>query len=206
MTEFRTLLSNFVKKSQINGLLKNDGTVDRTSYATLDQVYPVGSIYMSINSTDPSTLFGGSWTRLKDTFLLACGDTYSSDGDVSTSQHGSASVTLTSAQSGLKAHGHGMGHTHSHSHTPTTSGNKFLVSKDNISINGTKRAWTASGSNAYFIYVPDKPNGINEDATTSTNAQASSKSTTDNNTTSNASEAHENMPPYMAVYMWKRTS
>lgn len=31
--------------------------------------YPVGSIYMSINSTDPSTLFGGTWERLKGGFL-----------------------------------------------------------------------------------------------------------------------------------------
>ena len=27
----------------------------------LDNVYPIGSIYMSVNSTNPSTLFGGTW-------------------------------------------------------------------------------------------------------------------------------------------------
>ena len=44
---------------------------------TIDDIYPIGSIYMSVNSTDPGTLFSGtSWTRIKDTFLLASGDNY----------------------------------------------------------------------------------------------------------------------------------
>ena len=185
MTEYRTLLSNFIKKSNTSGLIKNDGTVDGTSYATLDQVYPVGSIYMSINSTDPSTLFGGSWTRLKDTFLLACGDTYSSDGDVATSQHGSATVTLTSAQSGLKAHGHGMDHNHNHRH------------------NLNKSFSTGSGSTSAYTVSSNRSTSTQYTGYDST---ASSKKTTDDNTASNASQAHENMPPYMAVYMWKRIS
>lgn len=40
-------------------------------------VYPVGSIYMSVNDTDPSLLFHGTWERIKDRFLLASGDAYS---------------------------------------------------------------------------------------------------------------------------------
>ncbi len=39
-------------------------------------IYPVGSIYMSINNVNPSTIFGGTWEQIKDKFLLACGDTY----------------------------------------------------------------------------------------------------------------------------------
>ena len=34
----------------------------------LNYVYPVGSIYMSINSANPSTLFGGLGNKFKDSF------------------------------------------------------------------------------------------------------------------------------------------
>lgn len=42
----------------------------------LAKVYPIGSIYMSVNDAEPSVLFGGTWERLKDRFLLGAGDTY----------------------------------------------------------------------------------------------------------------------------------
>ena len=46
----------------------------KISQEILNIIYPVGSIYMSTNSTNPSTLFGGTWKQIKDRFLLACGD------------------------------------------------------------------------------------------------------------------------------------
>lgn len=42
----------------------------------LDIVYPVGSVYMSTNSTSPATLVGGTWTQVKDMFLLGAGSSY----------------------------------------------------------------------------------------------------------------------------------
>lgn len=38
--------------------------------------HPVGSYYWSSDSTSPAVLFGGTWERIKDKFVLAAGDTY----------------------------------------------------------------------------------------------------------------------------------
>lgn len=59
----------------------------------LDKTYPVGTIYTSKNSTSPGLLFGGTWERIKDVFLLAAGDNYPSG-----STGGSATHTLTQAE------------------------------------------------------------------------------------------------------------
>ena len=55
--------------------------------------YPVGSIYMSVNSTSPAVLFGGTWVQIEDTFLLAAGTTYTA-GDTG----GEATHTLTDSE------------------------------------------------------------------------------------------------------------
>ncbi len=33
-----------------------------------DFIYPIGSVYMSVNSVDPSILFGGTWERITNTY------------------------------------------------------------------------------------------------------------------------------------------
>lgn len=42
-----------------------------------DMIYPVGSIYISVNTVNPSVLFGGTWEPIQDRFLLGTGSTYS---------------------------------------------------------------------------------------------------------------------------------
>ena len=70
----------------------------------LNLVYPVGSIYFSSKNTNPGTLFGGTWTQIKDRFILAAGDYYSNG-----ATGGAATVTL--AVSNM--------HSHKHSFTPS---------------------------------------------------------------------------------------
>lgn len=60
-------------------------------------IYPVGSIYMSTVNVDPGTIFGGTWERLKDKFLLGAGDTYTAGdtGGEATHAHTTGNHTLT---------------------------------------------------------------------------------------------------------------
>ena len=78
--------------------------------ANFNKIYPVGSIYMSVNSTNPSTLFGGEWEQIEDRFLLACGTKHSNgstggsaDAVVVTHTHSiSDKYVLTTSGDGVK--------------------------------------------------------------------------------------------------------
>jgi hypothetical protein len=62
---------------------------------TLLQAHPVGSYYWSSSSTSPATLFGGTWTQVKDKFILSAGTTYlaGATGGSATHSHTQASTT-----------------------------------------------------------------------------------------------------------------
>lgn len=67
----------------------------------LDVVYPVGSIYISTNSTSPSSIVGGTWTRVSQgTYLCAAGTT-----EAALSTHGANTHTLTINE--MPRHEHG---------------------------------------------------------------------------------------------------
>lgn len=91
-----------------NLTIDEDGTLNAvgggiSKEQLLDMVYPVGSLYMSMNQTDPSELFGGSWERIKDRFIYANGDatTAGTLGGSATHNHGlSAGFTALNVGSG----------------------------------------------------------------------------------------------------------
>lgn len=142
---------------------------------SFDDIYPVGSVYMSVNSTSPATLFGGTWQQIKDTFLLACGDTYSNG-----ATGGEATHTLTTDEMP------------SHTHIQDEHGHSW---------NGRKAQWGTSGGN----YVLIDNAGTSYSAVTSVANNGVGKTTATNQNTGGGL-AHNNMPPYFAVYVWKRTA
>lgn len=69
------------KDFNINGDLTIKGT------NLIDLIYPIGSIYMSVNYFDPATIFGGKWERLMDRFLLGSGAIYASGQEGGEAEH-----------------------------------------------------------------------------------------------------------------------
>ena len=148
--------------------LSTINTSDRDSvyYKLMKLIYPVGSIYWSSKNTNPGTLFGGTWTQIKDKFVLACGDTYKTTGatggastvtlsisnmpthnhtftpvgNVSSHAHGLASHTHSFTPAGtISAHSHGLA-SHTHSFTPagTISAHSHTLNSGNTSSSGSK--------------------------------------------------------------------
>ena len=130
----------------------------------LEQVYPVGSIYMSVNNVSPATLFGGTWQQIKDTFLLSAGDTYTA-GDTG----GEATHTLLENEM--------PSHSHAYAQYKGYAG------------------WSGTSPQANFL----KTTGNDGYSSTDNNGYMTTLS-------KGSSQAHNNMPPYLVVYMWRRTA
>ncbi|HIS18582.1 MAG TPA: hypothetical protein IAC02_08255 [Candidatus Coprovivens excrementavium] len=61
----------------INSLTISDANNNTLSFeAIFNRIYPVGSIYISTNDINPSTLFTGTWEKIENRFLLASGSSY----------------------------------------------------------------------------------------------------------------------------------
>lgn len=126
-----------------------------------DAVYPVGSIYLSVNSTSPATLFGGTWERLGGRFLLGADDTCPAG-----STGGEAEHTLTVQE--MPSHKHAL-------------------------------------------LVRGKTTGASTEALESTAYSATEEASDAGETdailsAAGGSQPHNNLPPYLAVYIWKRTA
>lgn len=159
-----------------NGDIRLKGTVyfgcreDSSGGKTIvDLIYPVGSIYMSVNSANPETLFGGTWQQIKDKFLLSAGDTYSAG-----TSGGSAKATLP-------------GHTH------TVGSGNFQLWGAKAGTGSTEPGNQISGNDKYYAAVKGNSTG-----------NYKWLNSVDSKGVSDVSQA--NMPPYLAVYVWKRIS
>lgn len=187
----------------------------------VDLVYPVGSVYMSVNSTSPATLFGGEWTQIQDTFLLAAGTNHaagstggSEDAIVPYHRH---SVSITSGSG--TSHSHGAGTLKGTTPKLTANLDTYVRSSSALShYQGT----ITSGTSYNYDYIrqahdgagvgrgaPEISAGKTVDVSGSTGSESDHTHSVSGNTgyagtSGNADGA--NMPPFLTVYMWKRTA
>ena len=155
----------------VNGTLKVNNT------NIFDLIYPVGSIYMSVNSTSPEVLFGGTWEQIQGKFLLGMSSSYPAG-----SQGGEAEHTLTCNE--IPNHGHYLGQ----------QGNSGRILPTN----------NATGDPSHEYYVTEVESSgssyLKPNVTWGGYLIAGNLIDTPYN------QPHNNMPPYLSVYIWKRTA
>ena len=147
----------------------------------VEMIYPVGSIYMSVSATSPASLFGGTWVQLTDRFLIGAGNSYSAN---DTGGASSVNITPSGNNSGtalninqMPPHSHDFVLNIQHSDGTTTTAESLKTG-----IQGGGRA---------------RYNG-----TTSSIGGGQ----THTHTFVGKTQTVSTMPPYLAVYMWKRTA
>lgn len=161
--------------------------------AKLD-AHPVGSYYWSSEATDPGTLFGGTWEQIKDRFVYAAGD-----GSAAGDTGGEATHTLTEAE--MPAHTHTRG-------TMNITGGATSCFLWNESSSATEQSGALSmavGANGEFFYPTGwadntagrRPGWMTLDASRSWTGATSSVG---------GGAAHNNLPPYVRAYCWRRTA
>lgn len=145
----------------------------------INNIYPVGSVYISINNTDPASLFGGTWEQIKDTFLLSAGDTY---------QAGST----------------GGNSVHRHDFKIGNIMNYYEIIADNYS--GNNQGAYSYSENKYSKSYGSE-NSINITYNSGHNQSISSNTVNESTRYSiGDTDTASSLPPYLAVYVWKRIS
>lgn len=140
-------------KEIVDGFQETFDTWQEKVNEKISNMYPVGSIYISVTSTDPKEIFGGEWDRIEDRFLLAAGEQFAPG-----THGGEAEHTLTVLEM--------PSHTHGNVRTYSRDGTGNISPGESAGGDGSSEFTSATGGG----------------------------------------EAHNNMPPYIAVYIWQRTA
>jgi len=147
-------------------------------------LYPIGSIYINADDdTNPSTLFGfGTWVAFGEGRVLV-GIQDAGTFDVAGETGGEETHTLTTSE--IPAHNHTGTANSSGSHTHGVTGS-FVTTSGGSQMNFASGGFTRA-------HIPNTDAG-----------GAHTHTLTINDTGGNSS--HNNLQPYVVVYMWRRTA
>lgn len=125
---------------------------------SMQDVYPIGSVFMSMNSTNPATSLGfGTWSAVQGKFLVGV----SSETEFNTAGKTGGAKTVTLSTANMPSHNH--------------------------SISGISRGEIMSSTI-----------GTSADIIVSSGSMSTGYS--------GSGTAHNNLPPYFAIYIWTRTA
>lgn len=151
--------------------------------------FPVGAVYLSIDSTNPGTTLGyGTWAQIAQGRALFGQDGADVDFDAAEKTGGAKTHALTVAE--MPAHTHIQdAHNHiqnAHSHA--------------------QRAPTSASGGALKVTPDTNASGDQAAGSTTDPATATNQAATATNQNAGGGGAHSILNPYFVVYAWKRTA
>jgi hypothetical protein len=158
-----------------------------SSQPTLELIYPIDSVYLSFASTDPSTVLGfGTWSKIEGKFLVGVDST---DPDFDTAGE----------TGGAKAH--------THTDNFSVDGTSLSVGQLPATAPFTIDASTAgSSSTSAGTTNPFAGDDAGFRSPSSTNINWEGAGDTHTHGLSGGVQSHSNLPPFQAVYIWRRDS
>ena len=156
-------------------------------------MYPVGSIYMSVSSTNPSTYFGGTWVAWGSGRVPVGINTSDSNFNTVEKTGGASSVTLTASQ--IPSHTHTF--TGSSTTTSSAGGHTHNIGRDTDG---------GSGSSRYTVHKAGTSGAQGTSPTSSAGAHTHTLTPKGKNGNTGGGGSHTNLQPYIVCYMWKRTA
>lgn len=143
----------------------------------IDLIYPIGSIYITTKNVSPEVLFGGTWQKFSKGRCLIGEGVVEDNTDNWCGQTKAGDWTAYAGNTGGEVvHTLATNEMPSHGHGWT-------------GVNDWASMSDSTGSYPFRIYQDRKTNWTG---------------TTSNINSTGGSEAHNNMPPYVVVYMWER--
>lgn len=170
--------------------------------------YPISSIYTSTvpaNPSDNSLLGFGTWVRFGKGRVLVSQDETQTEFDASGETGGSKTHTLTAAE--MPSHSHSISHTHTGSTDTAPNHTHGIAARRSTNTQDTGaetriQAVGGYGDNTGGIFG----NGTTDLGGTHSHIIVTGGPSTGSSGSAGSGAAHNNMPPYIVVYMWQRTA
>ena len=180
-------------------------------YDKLDDMHPVGSVFLTVSNTNPSVWFGGTWERIGKGRTIVGVDENDTDFNAAEKTGGSKTNTLVVDQ--VPSHRHsipvlsgtaastGSGHYHS-IYTARPYGASVGSVDDTNKM--ARTAYNADG--VAYRYTGTNGTGSNEGAHSHSVTTTASNTGYTGGNASAITQPVNNLQPFIAIYIWKRTA